>query len=544
MIIILKNMLKIKKIFYRTVAAVCCGVLPFGCVKEDVASLGEQHNVAVQLNVGTRAVSETDGKPTNDESAIHTLRVYAFVGGKPAGHYFTDNVTMTETEASHTFFMDITFYSAGVQKVDFYAVANEAAMTGANPQLSENTTETQLKNLWFTGIQSAIQQYGLPMFCDKQSVDMDFTKVRDESPTDPDHADHSWIEHEDINFELKRPFGKLGVFAAKSEGETGTLRVTGLTMLEEGTRARNYLMTPIPDQLSGIGNSTGDISLPVVAGNVDAELKAGDDRTDILKYTPVLDAPFYPFENPWGNGGDWNIPGSEQKGHALKIDYEFDGEARTGLVYLPVVERNHYYAICCLMHNDGKITVEYTVADWEEDPEGEYPIEFNYPQYTNPIQPENGSPLEGGNKYPQPTVRYNPDVTSEEGSYTFRFMITGPTGQKWTPTLVGDGLATQEHFQVKVYQVLSDGNKDYIYDNVENPDNDKLVASPDPYYITVKALKNENVDKEVGIGIAYDRSWSTAGSSLLLINGLTGELKWEGSENAEVIMIKQVQQVP
>lgn len=534
-------MLEMKKIFYRTVVAVCCGVLPFGCVKEDIASLGEQHNVAVQLNVGTRAVDAADGTPTNDESAIHTLRVYAFVGGKPAGHYFTNNVTMTETEASHTFFMDITFYSAGVQKVDFYAVANEAAMTGANPRLSENTTETQLKNLWFTGIQSAIQQYGLPMFCDKQSVDMDFTKVRNESPTDPDHADHSWIEHEDINFELKRPFGKLGVFAAKSDGETGTLRVTGLTMLEEGTRARNYLMTPAPDQLSGIGNSTGDISLSVVDGTVDKALKPDDDRADLSLYTPVLDAPFYPFENPWGNGGNWNIPGSEQKGHALKIDYEFDGEARTGLVYLPVVERNHYYAICCLMHNDGKITVEYTVADWDDDPE--YEIEFNYPQYTNPIQPEDGSQLVGGNKYPQPTVSYDPN-NNETSNYTFKFAITGPTGQKWTPTLVGDGLATQEHFQVKVYQVLSDGNKDYIYDNVENPDNDKLVASPDPYYITVKALKNENVDKEVGIGITYDRSWSTAGSSLLLINGLIGELKWEGSENAEVIMIKQVQQVP
>lgn len=182
-------------------AAVGCGLLPLGCVKEDVAPLGEQHNVAVQLNVGTRAVSEADGTPTDDEAAIHTLRVYAFVGGKPAGHYFTNNVT----EAPHTFFMDITFYSAGVQTVDFYAVANEAAMIGANNSLSENTSETQLKNLWFTDYQDNIQQYGLPMFCDKQSFQLDFTKVRDESPTDPDHADHSWLEHDDITFETATP---------------------------------------------------------------------------------------------------------------------------------------------------------------------------------------------------------------------------------------------------------------------------------------------------------------------------------------------------
>ena len=49
-------------------AAVGCGLLPLGCVKEDVAPLGEQHNVAVQLNVGTRAVSEADGTMTRRQS--------------------------------------------------------------------------------------------------------------------------------------------------------------------------------------------------------------------------------------------------------------------------------------------------------------------------------------------------------------------------------------------------------------------------------------------------------------------------------------------
>ena len=147
-------------------AVVGSGLLLQGCVKEDIAPLGEQHNVAVQLNVGTRSVSEADGTPTDDESAIHTLRVYAFVEGKPAGHYFTDNVT----ETPHTFFMDLTFFSSGVQTVDFYAVANEGAMVDANPAtLSDSTSESELKNLWFTNYQTNIQQYGLLMFCDNQS---------------------------------------------------------------------------------------------------------------------------------------------------------------------------------------------------------------------------------------------------------------------------------------------------------------------------------------------------------------------------------------
>ena len=538
-------MRNIKKIFYMMAAVVSCCLLPLGCVKENVAPLGEQHNVAVQLNVGTRSVSEADGTPTDDESAIHTLRVYAFVEGKPAGHYFTDNVT----ETPHTFFMDLTFYSSGVQTVDFYAVANEGAMVGANATLSESTSESELKNLWFTNYQTNIQQYGLPMFCDNQSYELDFTYVKQGSPTAPGHEGHAWLDYDNLSFELKRPFGKLGVFAAKAEGETTPLRITGLTMLESGMRMRNYLMTPTDEQLRNIANAAGDVELSVVEGEVAAKLAdniTSEERRNPENYTPVLNAPFYPFENPYANGGTWNIPGSDGKEHVLKIDYAFGDEPRIGYVHMPAVERNTYYTICCLMRNDGKITIEYTVADWDDG--GEYEIEFNYPQYTNPIQPEDGSTLTGSEKYPQPEVWYS---ATDEGSYTFKFQITGPTGQKWIPTLV-DG--TQADFRVRVYQLSTDGNstKTYLYSN--HPDDplvkpetetdkmvDRLVASSEPYYITLSALNADNVDDEVGLAISYDRSWSTDGSQLLLINGLTNNLKWVGSEIAEVIVIKQTE---
>lgn len=537
-------MRNIRKVFYMMAAVVGSGLLLQGCVKEDIAPLGEQHNVAVQLNVGTRAVSEADGTPTDDESAIHTLRVYAFVEGKPAGHYFTDNVT----ESSHTFFMDLTFYSSGVQTVDFYAVANEAAMVEPNHSLSESTSESELKNLWFTNYQTNIQQYGLPMFCDNQSYELDFTHVKQGSPTAPGHEGHAWLDYDNLSIKLKRPFGKLGVFAAKAEGETTPLRITGLTMLESGTRMRNYLMTPTDEQLKSIG-ATGDVELSVVEGEVTVALADNitpEERRNPENYTPVLNAPFYPFENPYANGGAWNIPGSDGKEHVLKIDYAFGDEPRTGYVHMPAVERNTYYTICCLMRNDGKITIEYIVADWDDG--GEYEIEFNYPQYTNPIQPEDGSTLTGSEQYPQPEVWYS---ATDEGSYTFKFQITGPTGQKWTPTLV-DG--TQADFRVRVYQLSTDGNstKTYLYSN--HPDDplvkpetetdkmaDRLVASSEPYYITVSALNADNVDDEVGLAISYDRSWSTDGSQLLLINGLTNNLKWAGSEIAEVIVIKQTE---
>lgn len=93
-------------------------------------------------------------------------------------------------------------------------------------------------------------------------------------------------------------------------------------------------------------------------------------------------------------------------------------------------------------------------------------------------------------------------------------------------------LGTPDNFEIKVYQ-MTDGVKTYITDP------DKRVASPEPYYVQVKALKSENVNREVGLGIVYTRDWSPDGSAMLLINGLTGNLKWAGSSIAEVVVIKQ-----
>lgn len=526
-------MRNIKEILYKAVVVGCCGLLPFGCVKEDETFLsGERHDVAVQLNIGTRTVSEADGTPTDDEKTIHTLRVYAFVGGKPAGHYFTSDVEGDP----HTFFMDITLYSAGEQTVDFYAVANEVAMktAGSGTQLTENTTEGQLKNFWFTSLPTAAQlsELGLPMFCDKQSVTLNFENVKENTATGSGHEGHPLLQHDEIKFNLQRPMGKLGVFAAKPAGETATLRVTGLTLLEAGTRARNYLMPQTPETLKGVSNSSGDFSLAVVDGDVTAELADNvtpEERKNPALYTPVLNAPFYPFESPWGST-QWNVK-EDEKGNVLKIDYSFDQEARTSYIYLPAIERNHYYQICCLFHNDGKITVDYVVAFWDE--EGEYTIEFNYPDYTNPIQPANGATVGEGDQYTQPEVWANPDKTSDEGSYIFQFNIRGPEGQKWTPRLWGEQ-AIETKFTVEVYQVDTDGKRKYITSA------DDRVASPEPYYIQVKAVNPDNILGNVGLGIVYDRNWSPDGSAMLLINGLTGNLKWAGSEIAEVVMIKQV----
>ena len=296
-------------------------------------------------------------------------------------------------------------------------------------------------------------------------------------------------------------------------------------MKASGTLTRNYLMPQSEETLKNITNIAGDFPLQVVGDAVTKELAndiTDEQRKDPENYTPVLNAPYYPFENPWGSN-IWNVKGDEQ-GNVLQIDYSFgEGDARTGLVYLPPIERNRYYTVCCLMHNDGKITVEYTVADWEGET---YPIEFDYPSYDNPITPWGSSSLpEEGDKYPQPTVYFNSDKTSATGSYSFSFKMTGPTGQKWTPTL------DNPDFAVSVYQ-----------NGTEITDANKWVASPDAYEIRVRALKADNIGETVSLGISYRPSWLGENETLmLLINGLTNNLKWEGSRLAETIVITQVE---
>ena len=245
-------MLNTRKILYWAVTAVCCGLLPCGCVKEDAASLGERHDVAVRLNVGTCAVGETDGTPTGEESAIHSLRVYAFVKGQLAGHEFRSG----DMETPATFWMDLTMTSLTTETVDFYIIANEKAMStpGAEKTFTENTTEAELNDFTFTTLTRDVQAYGLPMF-GKESKTIDFSKLSNRQPIDPGHSGHTPLE-DVLTFQLKRPIGKLGVFAAKEAGEAGELCVTDLTLLEAGTRAYNYLM-PQTDETLKLAGATG-----------------------------------------------------------------------------------------------------------------------------------------------------------------------------------------------------------------------------------------------------------------------------------------------
>lgn len=501
-----------------------------GCSKAPVPDLGEELDVLLQMSVGTKAVTETDGTPTAAESAIHTLRVYAFVDGKAAGHFYTPDYAALEDAAGTAsgtvkhFLMDIKMYSLGTKDVDFYVVANEGAMytAGSAARLDENTTEAELKGFTFTSLNlDNGMALGLPMCC-KKTETIDFASDDESNPqTVPGHEGHTLLAQK-LSFELERPVGKIGVFAAKPIGEEGTLTVTGLSV----TRSRfvNFLMLPanLEEAYDNEGSQAVPRDLATVDGSVTAEVASGE--TDAAEYTPVQAEAYYPFENPWGSS-NWSQAGSP-RGNILTIKYRYDTDSqeRTGTVYLPPVVRNTYYMVCCQLSNSGKITVNYSVADWDDaEP---YELEFAAPEYELPTQsyPVASTP------YALPTVHYNGDPAAQEGTFSINFKISGPVGQVWTPTLLN---ATDADYQITVTQNGSPVAAPYL-------------ASADPYGITIRALRPDNVGKTLEFAISYTPQWDPTGTSLLMINGNSeSEVRWPvpaGTVNPTYkIVIEQVE---
>lgn len=509
----------IKQILSRIFILGCLVGSLTGCNEEDRTPLSGERTVQVQLDVHTRAVDASTGTPTAEESALHSLRIYAFSDDKTVGHLHLTGENLNNTTETKSFLMDLKIKAEPTeQTLRFYAVANEGAMStpGIEKTLGENTSETELKNFTFTLLKTPTSDNGLPMFAtDEVTINTGNTSPQTESG----HEGHFTLK-EKVQFELTRPVGKLSLFAAKVKGETETLTVTSAKILKEGTRMMNYLFPQTDEVLKQIVPKEAEIILDLVEGNNVTTLSENiseADRKNPANYTALLEVPFYPFETPWGNTS-WNTPGDE-KGAVLQIEYEFGGKTSSGLVYLPRIDRNHYYAICCLMRNSGKITVEYVVADWDDG--GNYELDFAYPTYVNPIEPMEGA------SYNQPTVYYNPDPDSDEGTFKACFSLTAPEGQEWQPTLLN---ATPADYEITVYQ-----SEQGIQKKVEPP----YVASSSKYVIKIRALKPENAGRKVELGIGYIPRWDPGAMSLLQINGTSGQTKWPGSDDPEKIVILQ-----
>lgn len=493
----------VNDIIKKTALAIIAAVLATGCIFEKDSVPRGLQSVMIQLEVsqGSEMTKATEA-PTSAEQAINTLRVYAFLGGRMCGYYhLTDSYT-------GPFFMDLEL-PEGTSDVDFYIIANEAAMhfTDETPALSGNMTVEQLKNIRFSALEST---GGMPMYC-VQRESIDVSKVAGAN-TAAGHNGHIILDHH-VNAVLARPVAKLAVYAAKADADTPDIRIREVKMLAKGTRQYNYLFEQESSILSGIPSRLNDRDL-LVPESVTVS-SAYTDRNDISQYDPVGD-PVYLSEVNVGASG-WNInPGDEVKSVVLLIEYsEGTGtDVKRGYVYMPVIERNSFYKVLCGFNSEGKIYVTYIVADWIEAEMWEGGLIFDHPthSYLMPSYSDNNSPTSDA------VMRYTVDDSEAFKAY---FQMQYPEHQTWDPTLL-DG--NPGDYTIEVW--------DYL-ETQKITDPSQYVSAVDTWYL-IKVIPNnaENTGNSVRLAITYTPHWAINVTEYLMINGSQSSLFWPYSGTA------------
>ncbi len=413
-----------------TLLAAAFGLTGGGCAKNDSGVSEEEHRtVSLQMNVGTRAASDTDEGMASEREVV-SLRVYAFDGEEPAGYYYTDAPSFG-TDGTFTFVMDVKVRTTGTsQTLDFYVIANEHAVTFPSdfPGFSASTTLAELKECYFTEIEHVAEGEHatphLPMAAVRRQVEIALDGDGTES-TEPGHEGHL-PTGTTVDLTLERAVARLGVYLAKAPDNDGTLFLQGLTLQPDGRRRRNYCLPPDETRLQAGGWENLPFSIFSGDREITAVTTVGD--TDPAHYD-TGNHPYYLFENLYGSDNpdapqDAGYQNGTYRGNILSVDYTVAGEAKQKSVYLPAIERNCFYKVFCTVETGGAVTVTYTVADWDDE---ETALEVDYPTYTC-------APLDADDY--STDVYYSAD-NELEGAFCLQFTMTQPAGRNWVPSVSG-----------------------------------------------------------------------------------------------------------
>ena len=358
-------MKNVRNILACLTAVMYCCLFSSCCLKEYPEVVAE--DMTVEMRLATRA--DGDGTVSDPETAVHNLKVYIFHIGESgnrsdfAGYYETNNAALDPK----SFLVDMKVYRENTQRVRFYVIANDAAMADPSVTLNKNTTEAQIKSLYYTGLND-IKTNGLPMIAVQETyVDVSYAKgeMVDENNTASNKSDHlgHYQVPDRLAFSLERAVAKLNVGAVREEAETEhSLTIESVSIVR---RASKGYLVPSAD-LSSVADASevflfkADDSVAPVT--VDKNLAKDADRTAIENYNLVSLTPCYLFETAIGSDPDnWSTP--VEGGAVLKIGYKFGGDAITsyGVVNLPKISRNNQYDILCLMKRAYETDVEVSI---------------------------------------------------------------------------------------------------------------------------------------------------------------------------------------
>ena len=364
-------MQKTNNILIKAAAAILATIFATGCVfeKENPSATRDFQNVLVQIGVNTSGAMQTKAADSFEagnenavatlETAVKTLRVYAYIGGQLCGYLYTNNV---DTE-NHALLMDMKLPKAATATVDFVAIANEAGMTipeGVNLDytvgrstdgtlvLSGNAGLNELQQITYTLANQSFTN-GMPMYAVGQAT-LNLHNVGQQN-TATGHTGH-FILNDEINIELTRSLAKIAVYAAEEGTSTkNNVKINSVTF--EDVINNGYLL----DNTNYPTATPQDVVLSNTQVTVTKKLNRADTdfatkRKDAANYTQVTSAPYYIPENPAGK--------------KLVVNYTTgSGAAKNAEIEMPEIARNTYYKVLCLVKANGEMTLELVVADWE-----------------------------------------------------------------------------------------------------------------------------------------------------------------------------------
>ena len=351
-------------------------VMATSCIFDKMDNSEKLQSVFIQVNVNADEMTKsTPALEAGAESAIKSIRIYAFYNGQLSGHF------LRETVSSDPIIMDLLLPYSGTHNVDFYVIANEAAIDAAtdSPVIGKGISQEQLKAICLKGIENPSTN-GLPMFYNGV-VGINVDNIR--NTTDELHQEHYWLVQQ-LDVDLVRPVSKIGVYVAEVEQGSAVYETTSPKLTITDVQISNVIAKGYLFDENTASTYTSDFThaTDVQVVNVIGE-QNGDAISNSDNYTEVV-APCYFFEN--GNGGKtWSsgiveastdLSQISQGATVVKIGYSFDSGATSKYVYvkMPEIERNIFYKVMCRFspvggHQEILISIKewnYTSHTYEE----------------------------------------------------------------------------------------------------------------------------------------------------------------------------------
>lgn len=358
-----------KNIFSKALLSVFVWVMATGCIFSEMGGSNKMQKVLIQVNVAADEMTKATGAvESNAETAINSIRIYAFYNGNLSGHF------LRETASAEPIVMDLLLPYSGTHNVDFYVIANEKAMVAStgSPALGEHTAQDDLKKINLVSL-NAPATNGLPM-CYYTLLGVNVDNLREENTLEG-HEGHYYL-NQVLSVNLARPVSKIGVYAAEIEEGSNAYTTTSPKLTITDVQITNvisngYLFQPETYPTTTAADVSDNTDVPVI--NIIGE-QYGTAITDPDKYTQVF-APHYFFEN--GSGSDaWSAGYVESSTNLteiaagamlVKIGYSFDSGATSSYAYvkMPKIERNKFYQVLCRFSPiGGHHEILITINEW------------------------------------------------------------------------------------------------------------------------------------------------------------------------------------